>query len=149
MRPLHAEIEQLKLGNDLVFTGYVPPEHLPPLYTMAESMAFPSIYEGFGLPVVEAMACGTPVVTSKSSSLAEVSGDAALLVDPLSVDEIEDALVRLHSEASLRAHLSARGRQRAALFTWEISARATLDVYRRALSRAATSRDPVSVPALK
>jgi alpha-1,3-rhamnosyl/mannosyltransferase len=92
-------------------------------------MAFPSLYEGFGLPVLEAMACGTPVVTSASSSLAEVAGDAALLVDPRSVEQITDALARLHEDPHLAGDLAARGMVRAARFTWENAARATLDLY--------------------
>lgn len=129
--PIYAEIERLGLGKDVIFTGYVPSDHLPPLYTMAESMAFPSLYEGFGLPVIEAMACGAAVVTSRTSSLAEVAGDAALLVDPLSVGELEDALYRLHADRALRHDLGARGVQRAALFNWETTASATLGLYQQ------------------
>ncbi|MEA2575943.1 MAG: hypothetical protein QOH93_3241 [Chloroflexia bacterium] len=133
--PVYAEVERLGLTKDVIFTGYVPLEDLPPLYTMAESLAFPSLYEGFGLPVIEAMACGTPVITSRSSSLREISGDAALLIDPLSVDELEDALYRVHSDPVLRACLREKGIARAALFTWETTARATLDLYKQVRSR--------------
>ncbi len=133
--PVYAEVERLGLTKDVVFTGYVPLEDLPPLYILAESLAFASLYEGFGLPVIEAMACGTPVVTSRSSSLREISGDAALLIDPLSVDELEDALHRIHSDPSLRASLREKGIARAALFTWETTARATLDLYKQVRSR--------------
>jgi glycosyltransferase involved in cell wall biosynthesis len=132
---VYAEVERLGLTKDMIFTGYVPLEDLPPLYTMAESLAFPSLYEGFGLPVIEAMACGTPVVTSRSSSLCEISGDAAILIDPLSVDELEDALYRLHSNPGLRARHREMGIARAALFTWDTAARATLDLYRQVQSR--------------
>ncbi len=127
--PIFAEVERLGLKRDIVFTGYVPFEDIPALYSAAESMAFPSLYEGFGLPVVESMACGTPVVTSNSSSLSEVADEAALLVDPLSVDQIADALHRLHKDEPLREELSRLGRERAAQFTWEASARAALQVY--------------------
>lgn len=127
--PIFAEIERLGIKRDTLFTGYVPAEDLPALYSLAETMAFPSIYEGFGLPVLEAMACGAPVVTSRSSSLAEVAGDAALLVNPFCVDELADALYRLHKEPDLRAELRERGLNRAALFTWESAARATVDLY--------------------
>ncbi len=127
--PIFAEVERLGLKQDIIFAGYVPFEDLPALYSAAEMMAFPSLYEGFGLPVIEAMACGTPVVTSNSSSLAEVADGVALLVDPLCVDEIADALYRLHADPALRAELSERGLQRASQFTWEQSARATLDLY--------------------
>ena len=133
--PVYAEVERLGLTKEMLFTGYVPLEDLPPLYTMAESLAFPSLYEGFGLPVIEAMACGTPVVTSRSSSLGEIAGDAALLIDPLSVDELEDALYRLHREPDLRDCLYQKGLARAALFTWETTARTTLDLYKQVHSR--------------
>ncbi len=127
--PIYAEVEKQGLQQDAIFTGYVPFDDLPALYSAAESMAFPSLYEGFGLPVLEAMACGTPVVTSASSSLAEVAGDAALLVDPFSVEEIASALRRIHSDRALAEELSYKGRERAAQFTWERAARATLALY--------------------
>ena len=127
--PIYAEVERQHLKSDVIFTGYVPSEDVPVLYSAAESMAFPSIYEGFGLPVLEAMACGAPVVTSRSSSLGEIARDAALLVNPLSVEEIADALYRLHIDPDLRSALQERGLQRASHFTWERSARETLDVY--------------------
>ncbi|HET9496025.1 MAG TPA: glycosyltransferase, partial [Chloroflexia bacterium] len=96
--------------------------------------AFPSLYEGFGLPVLEAMACGTPVVTSASSSLSEVAGDAALLVDPRSVEQITDALARVHDDPQLAGELTARGMARASRFTWENAARSTLDFYEKVLA---------------
>jgi glycosyltransferase involved in cell wall biosynthesis len=129
--PLFHEVERLGLTKDILFTGYVPTEDLPALYTMAESMVFPSLYEGFGLPVIEAMACGAPVVTSRNSSLVEVAGDAALLVDPLSVDDIAEALYRLHTDKELREELRQCGLARAADFTWEATARQTLALYER------------------
>ncbi len=132
--PLHAEIERLGLKSEVIFTGYVPFEDLPAIYTMAEAMAFPSLYEGFGLPVIEAMACGTPVVTSRSSSLIEVAGDAGLLVDPLSVEELEDALHSVLQDPTLRADMSERGLERASHLTWEHTAQATLAVYEGVLS---------------
>lgn len=127
--PIYAEVERLGLQREVIFTGYVPSEDLPVLYSAAECMAFPSLYEGFGLPVIEAMACGTPVVTSNSSSLAEIAGRDALLVNPLSIGEIADALYRLHKEPELRRELSRRGISRAAEFTWQRAAHATLNVY--------------------
>jgi glycosyltransferase involved in cell wall biosynthesis len=127
--PIYAEVEKRGLRQDVIFTGYVPFDDLPVLYSGAESMAFPSLYEGFGLPVLEAMACGTPVVTSSSSSLAEVADGAALLVDPYSVAEIAGSLQRIHSDPALAAELSEKGRARAAQFTWETAARDTLCIY--------------------
>jgi glycosyltransferase involved in cell wall biosynthesis len=132
---LHAGIARLGLEREVIFTGYVPADDLPSLYSGAEAMAFPSVYEGFGLPVIEAMACGAPVVTSHSSSLAEVAGDAAVLADPLSVDSIAKGLYRIVSEPGLREEMSRRGLCRASQFTWEATARATLDVYSAVATR--------------
>jgi glycosyltransferase involved in cell wall biosynthesis len=145
--PIYAEVERLGLTQDVLFTGYVPFEDLPVLYSAAESMAFPSLYEGFGLPVVEAMACGAPVVTSRSSSLMEVAGDAALLVEPRSVTEMADALERLHRQPDLREELSLRGVERAASFTWDRSARAALELYEEVGRRSATAWSSKRAPA--
>ncbi|HLY65605.1 MAG TPA: glycosyltransferase family 1 protein, partial [Chloroflexota bacterium] len=109
----------------------VDSSELPDLYRHARLLAFPSLYEGFGLPVLEAMACGTPVLTSNISSLPEIAADAALLVDPASVEEIEDGLWRLLTDPELANQLRAKGLARAAEFSWERAARQTLDVYHR------------------
>jgi glycosyltransferase involved in cell wall biosynthesis len=122
-------VERLGLGERVRFLGYVPDADLPALYSGAEAFAFPSLYEGFGLPVLEAMACGTPVVTSDGSALAEVAGDAALLVDPRDTDALARALERLLADEALRAELRARGLERAGDFSWERAARETLAVY--------------------
>ena len=121
----------LGLGGSVRFLGAVAEEHLPALYAGAELFVFPSLYEGFGLPVLEALACGVPVVCSNSSSLPEVAGDAALLVDPLDVPAMAQALGRVLGDLSLRQDLRARSLARAALFSWERAARETLAVYRR------------------
>jgi glycosyltransferase involved in cell wall biosynthesis len=131
---LRAGIKRLGLESEVIFTGYVAADDLPPLYSGAVAMAFPSVYEGFGLPVIEAMACGAPVVTSQSSALAEVAGDAALLINPLSVDSIAKALSRVLTEPGLGESLSHRGLARSAQFTWDATARATLDVYEAVVS---------------
>jgi glycosyltransferase involved in cell wall biosynthesis len=122
-------VKRLGLDKEIVFTGYVSKGDLPSLYRGADLFVFPSLYEGFGLPVLEAMACGTPVVTSNTSSLPEVAGDAALLVDPENVEEIAGAMERVLTDQDLRAELSRRGRERARLFTWERCAQETLKVY--------------------
>jgi glycosyltransferase involved in cell wall biosynthesis len=107
--------------------GFVEDEDLPALYRNAALFAFPSLYEGFGLPVLEAMACGTPVVCSDASSLPEVAGNAALLVDPLDIDVLTEAMTRVLGDADLRQAMIARGLQQAARFTWERAARQLLD----------------------
>ena len=115
------------------FTGWTSDEDLEGLYRTASVMAFPSLMEGFGLPVLEAMRRGTPVACSATSSLPEVAGDAALLFDPESVDAIRDAVGRLLGDEALRASLADRGRAQAARFSWERAARETVAVYRRTL----------------
>lgn len=107
------------LGDAVCVAGYVDEANLAALYRTADTLAFPSLYEGFGLPVTEAMAAGCPVLTSDGSSLREVAGDAALLVDPASVDAIAAGLVRMLTDTALRGRLVADGRRRAATFTWE------------------------------
>ncbi len=118
----------LGIADRVRFLGYVPDADLPPLLSGALAFTFPSLYEGFGMPVLEAMACGAPVLTSTTSSLPEVAGDAALLVNPADTNAIAAALVRLATDAPLRADLRARGLARAAHFTWERCARETLAV---------------------
>jgi glycosyltransferase involved in cell wall biosynthesis len=108
--------------------GYVPDQDLPSLYAGSLGLAFPSLYEGFGLPALEAMACGAPVLTSATSSMPEVVGEAGLLVDPLDVDAIAAGLARLADDPSLRCELGRRGLAQAAGFTWERAARETLAV---------------------
>ncbi len=112
--------------------GYVAREDLAALMSGALAFVFPSLYEGFGLPVLEAMACGTPVLASSSSSLPEVVGEAGLLANPLDTEALADALVRLVSEPALRQDLSARGLERARQFTWRSCAQQTLTVLREA-----------------
>ena len=125
----HELVRQLGLDGLVRFLGYVPDDDLPVLYSAATFLAFPSLYEGFGLPVLEAMACGTPVVTSDISAPAEVAGNAALLVDPYDVSALAQAMGRLLSDASLRAELSMRGLERARQFSWQRTARETLSLY--------------------
>jgi len=104
---------------------------LPPLFATAKLFAFPSLWEGFGLPVIEAMACGTPVITLNNSSMPEVAGDAALLVDPYSVEEIESAMTRIILNDSLANDLRQRGVKRAANFTWHKTAEQSLNLYQQ------------------
>lgn len=127
-----ALVRRLGLEDRVRFLDYVPPGDLPALYTGATVFAFPSLYEGFGLPVLEAMACGAPVVTSNVSATAEIAGDAALLVDPRDTEAIASAIQRVAEDARLAADLRARGFRRAAEFSWERAARETVAVYERA-----------------
>jgi glycosyltransferase involved in cell wall biosynthesis len=128
-------VKRLDLEQAVRFTGYVPDEDLPPLYSGAEMLAYPSLYEGFGLPILEAMACDTPVITSDVGATAEVASDAALLVDPVDVDSIASAITRLLGDDQLRESLRAKGRIRAGKFSWERTAKETLAVYEQALAK--------------
>ncbi len=121
--------QQSPFSRDILFTGYVPEEDLPALYSGATVFVYPSIFEGFGLPVLEAMACGVPVITSHSSSLPEVVGEAALMVNPYDERAIEGALAQLLWDEALRRELSERGLRRARQFSWRRTAELTLRVY--------------------
>jgi glycosyltransferase involved in cell wall biosynthesis len=132
---IHKRVADLGLEDAVHFAGYVEDADLATLYSQATVFAYPSIYEGFGLPVLEAMACGTPVLTSNVSSLPEVTGDAAVLVTPTDVGSITSGLRRLLENPSLRADLAARGIAQAARFSWDRCAEQTLTVYRRVLGQ--------------
>ena len=123
-------VEELGLSSRVLFPGYVAEADLPALYSLSEVFAFPSLYEGFGLPPLEAMACGTPVVVSRASSLPEVVGNAGCLVDPLSVEEIAGTLQALLDSPARRADLAEQGVAQAARFTWSEAARVLLGLYR-------------------
>jgi glycosyltransferase involved in cell wall biosynthesis len=112
-------IDEYQLAERVVFLGNISEDDLPCVYRGALGLVFPSLYEGFGLPVVEAMACGVPVLTSNTTSLPEVAGDSALLVNPESVDEIRVGIERLVHDEALRAELIAKGLERAKLFSWD------------------------------
>lgn len=125
------EIDELAAEHEVVFLGRVPEVDLPVLYSLADLFVFPSLYEGFGLPPLEAMACGRPVLCSNTSSLPEVVGDAGVLVSPFDVDGLADAMAELLGDPDQRAALGRRGIERAREFTWDKSAERLLDVYRR------------------
>ena len=129
--PFFRQLEDSDLAGCVHLPGYVADEDLPALYSAATVFAFPSLYEGFGLPVLEAMACATPVVTSNLSSLPEVAGKAALLVNPRDTEAIGHAIGRLVEDSRLRQQLVSDGLERAQRFTWRQAARELLDVYRR------------------
>jgi len=125
-------VEHLALKNVVRFLGYVPESDLVALYNLTDVLAFPSLYEGFGLPVLEAMACGTPVVTSTRGALGEVAGDAAVFVEPMEVESIAEGLGQVLRDATRREELRARGLAHASRFTWEAAAVQTRQLYRRA-----------------
>ncbi|NDJ52359.1 MAG: glycosyltransferase family 4 protein [Chloroflexi bacterium] len=127
-RGIFQRIQTLSLKDDVILPGYVPDKHLAALYSSASVYAFPSLYEGFGFPAIEAMACGTPVVCSNSSSLPELVGDAALTVAPTDVQGLAKAINRVLSDAGLRDGLIQRGLARVEQFTWQRAAAQTLDV---------------------
>ena len=132
-------IHDLGLDRAILRLGYVAHHDLPALYGGAEFFAFPSLWEGFGIPVLEAMACGTPVLTSSVTALPEVAGDAAVLVDPLSVEAIADGMARLGPGTALRERLALAGRIQAARFSWARTAAETLALYRRLAPRSSAS----------
>ena len=126
-------IHQLDLQDVVDEAGYIAEADLPALYGGATVLFFPSLYEGFGLPVLEAMACGTPVICSNTSSLPEVAGDAALMVDPTDIDALAEALGQVLTDPSLHRRLRSKGVERARHYSWERTARATADIYRQVL----------------
>lgn len=127
---LFVKIEELGLQPFVRFLGYVADEDLPALYSLADVFVYPSLYEGFGLPVLEAMACGTPVVCSNVSSIPEVGGDAAIYCDPLDVESIAAGIERALGDRELRKKMIGLGREHASEFTWASAGRALLSVYR-------------------
>ncbi len=131
--PIYAAIREANMQAYVHFIGFADEQDLPSLYTHAICTAFVSLYEGFGLPILESMGCGTPVVTSRVSSLPEVAGDAALMVDPYDTPAIADAISRILIDDTLRQTLITRGQERVKQFTWEHSARQLVDLYRQVL----------------
>lgn len=128
-------IDALELDCAIRFTGYVPFGDLASLYNLSEIFVFPSLYEGFGLPVIEAMACGTPVIAACNSSLGEIADGAVETVDPMETDAIADAILRLCCDGERRRELGQAGLARAQAFSWSRAAQETLGVYREVVSR--------------
>lgn len=126
-------IKDLELQFDIKIISYVPEEHIRTLMAGALAFVFPSIYEGFGMPPLEAMACGVPVLTAYTASLPEVVGESALICDPYNIEQMCSCLERLYRESNLRRDLSAAGLKRARMFSWENAAAILYDVYKEAL----------------
>ncbi|BAY77150.1 group 1 glycosyl transferase [Nostoc linckia NIES-25] len=128
---LKAQVTQLGITAQVKFLDYVPYSELPKIINQAIALVFPSLWEGFGLPVLEAMACGTPVITSNLSSLPEVAGDAAILIDPYNTREITEAMEAIATDSTLRSRLSNQGIIRSQQFSWEKTGQATAEVLSR------------------
>ena len=130
---LQIQANNLGLGEQIKFLDYVPDNQLPTIINQAIALVFPSLWEGFGLPVLEAMACGTPVITSNLSSLPEVAGDAALLINPYNTDEIAEAMQAVATDSILRSRLRTLSLNRASQFSWAKTGQATVEVLQRFL----------------
>jgi glycosyltransferase involved in cell wall biosynthesis len=126
-------VSRLGLEKNVVFTSYVSDKDLVALYNLARVFVYPSLYEGFGLPILEAMACGTPVICSNTSSMPEVAGDAAVLIDPHNVEQIAETLLFVLLDPKLKQDLRERGLERATGFSWRRTAQQTLEVCRQVL----------------
>ena len=133
-------VRESGLDERVRLVGYVPDEDLPTLYRRAAVFVYPSLYEGFGLPPLEAMACGTPVVTSNISSIPEVVGEAAMLIDPYNTAEIAQAMASVLTNQGLRDTLRTSGLVRSRLFNWDKTARETLSLYREAIAECKAKR---------
>jgi glycosyltransferase involved in cell wall biosynthesis len=131
---IFARVAALELTDQVIFPGFVPADELPWWYRGAELFVYPSLFEGFGLPVLEAMACGTPTITSLASSLPEVAGDGAILIDPEDVEQLAEAMHRVLTTPSLAGQLRASGLRQASRFPWKQTAAATREVYRSVLA---------------
>ena len=139
-----AEMVRLGLASRVIRTGYVPPTDLPALYRGADVFVYPSLYEGFGLPVLEAMACGTPVIASSTSAVAEVAGDAARLVDPLSTEDLAAAIDELCVSPDERRRYREKGLARSREFSWTRTAARTMEILRLAANQPAGQRTTAS-----
>jgi glycosyltransferase involved in cell wall biosynthesis len=131
---LFKTIEDLNLKAEVILTGYIPDEELPFLYNAADLFVYPSLYEGFGLPVLEAMACGVPVITSNISSLPEIVGAAGVLVNPNEINELADKIYNVLTDRQFHDELGNEGLARSRLFSWARTAKETLAVYRQVLN---------------
>lgn len=131
---LLTEINHKDLINNIILTGYVVNSDLPAIYNLCKIFLYPSLRESFGIPMLEAMACGTPVITSNTSSMPEIAGDAALIIDPFKPDEITDAIEKLYSDKKLREKMIVKGYKQAAKFTWKAMAENVLKLYNKIYS---------------
>jgi len=131
---LFKRIHELGLDDEILFTGFVPDEELPSIYGRAGVFVYLSLFEGFGLPPLEAMACGIPVITSNTTSLPEVVGDAGITLPPTDINRVSEALRQVICNKELRTTMRQKGLKQARLFSWEAAARETLEIYKAILS---------------
>ncbi len=122
--------KKLKLSNDIIFTDYIPEDNLPAFYNGADLFVYPSLYEGFGFPPLEAMACGCPVITSNTSSLPEIVDDAAIMINPYNIDELTNQMQNVLKDENLKNLMIKKGLQRSKKFSWEKCAKETLTIYK-------------------
>jgi alpha-1,3-rhamnosyl/mannosyltransferase len=125
------QFDKLTATGELIALGYIDEADLATLYSAATCLVYPSIYEGFGLPILEAMASGTPVITSNLSSMPEVGGQAAMLIDPSNQEQLRNALIEVLQDLDLRERLTTAGIQHARLYRWQTCAQATAEIYKR------------------
>jgi len=137
-------VRKLGIGQEVIFTGYIPHHRMPLVYQAADLFVFPSLYEGFGLPILESMACGTPVVSSNAASLPEVVGRAGILVDPYNVKEMAGAMYRILSDKSLVQDLIKKGLKQSKRFSWVQTAKETLAIYEKATAGRKNSEKKIS-----
>lgn len=135
-------VARLKLNKEVIFTGYIPEEDLPTLYSSADLFAFPSLYEGFGIPPLEAMACEVPVLTSYKGALPETTGGNCIAVDPYQVNEIAAGMYQILKNTELRLKLISNGRDWVKQFSWEKTAKKTLMVYEQAINMKNVANNP-------
>jgi len=128
-----SKIDELGLQNDISILGYIPEEELPVLYNAADLLVYPSLYEGFGMPVVEAMACGCPVITSNTTSLPEITGMAGIIVDPNNYRELADAISLVIQDSQLKQKMRRQGLEQANFFSWERCAQQTMSIYKQVM----------------
>jgi len=132
---LMKQINDESLMDDIVFSGYVPNKDLPAIYSQASLFLYPSLRESFGIPLLEAMACGAPLITSNTSSMPEIATNAALFVNPFNANEIADAIVKLQNDVNLQNQLVENGFNRVKYFTWENNAKQTIELYQSAIKQ--------------
>jgi glycosyltransferase involved in cell wall biosynthesis len=124
-------VREMSLQSDVVMLDYVVENDMPKIYNIADVLVFPSLYEGFGLPVLEAMACGTPVITSNTTSIPEVVGDAGIMLDPNDIKGFENAMYEVLTNNEIRQEMREKGLKRTKMFTWERCAKETLTIYEK------------------